>query len=134
MHIQCEPTEQNAIQSYDETTVIIANQPYSKSIFINKNDIIVLPYVNSLQDINYLWLLDLVPNIKKHLSILLIGQNKLNQFLNPEQYISFTTNNIGVEYMQFGSACRTFNLLLNEERKVGMILLFDEVYTQVTWI
>lgn len=123
MHIQHEPNEKNSIQSYCLGSVIINAQNYSQSLFVTKDNTVILPHASSLQDVNYLWLQNLAPNIKEQISILLIGQNKLNQHLTPEQYISFTTQNIGVEQMQFGAACRTFNLLLSEYRKVGIILL-----------
>lgn len=124
MHIQCEPNEKNSVQSYDANTVIIATKAYSQSILVTKDNIVLLHDANIVQDINFSWLQHIEPHAKKQISILIIGQNKLNQFLTPEQYASFITNNIGVEHMQFGAACRTFNLLLSEKRKIGMVLLF----------
>jgi uncharacterized protein len=46
--------------------------------------------------------------------------------LSPQVLIGFFNKGIGVESMDTAAACRTFNILRNEGRKVSAIFLLDE--------
>ncbi|MFM7802393.1 MAG: Mth938-like domain-containing protein, partial [Limnohabitans sp.] len=57
--------------------------------------------------------------------IVLIGCGKKQFFLPPHTLISFIHCGVGVETMDTAAACRTFNVLASEGRKVTAILLIE---------
>ena len=58
--------------------------------------------------------------------IVLIGCGKKHIFIPPHYLVSFTKQGIGVETMDTAAACRTFNVLASEGRKVTAILLLED--------
>ena len=54
--------------------------------------------------------------------LVLIGTGPVQRFASAEVRAAFATRRIGVEVMQLGAACRTFNVLLQEERRVAAAL------------
>ncbi|MEY3699143.1 MAG: hypothetical protein RL631_1796 [Pseudomonadota bacterium] len=57
--------------------------------------------------------------------IVLIGCGKKQIFIPPHYLVSFMQQGIGVETMDTAAACRTFNVLASEGRKVTAILLLE---------
>ena len=61
---------------------------------------------------------------------LLIGQQRLTrscivtaqQFASAQVRAAFAQRRVGIEVMQLGAACRTFNVLVQEERRVAAAL------------
>ena len=62
-------------------------------------------------------ILDLDPEI------VLLGTGASQIFLPPERMMYFYSRNVGVEVMNTEAACRTFNVLVSESRKVVAALL-----------
>jgi uncharacterized protein len=54
---------------------------------------------------------------------LIIGTGNSPKFLSPKQQIELSEFGLGVECMNNSSACSSFNLLLGDLRKVGLLLL-----------
>ena len=57
--------------------------------------------------------------------IILLGTGKLLRFPSPELMQSFMQARKGIEVMDTQAACRTFNVLAGEKRKVAAALLFS---------
>ena len=55
--------------------------------------------------------------------ILLIGTGAAQHFLPGELLAKLSRGGVGVEVMDTAAACRTYNILLNEDRKVVAALL-----------
>ncbi len=55
--------------------------------------------------------------------ILLIGTGATQRFLPGELLARLSQGGVGVEVMDTAAACRTYNILLNEDRKVVAALL-----------
>jgi uncharacterized protein len=55
--------------------------------------------------------------------VVLIGTGSKQIFLAPELMMEFYRRNIGVEVMSTDAACRTFNVLVSEERRVTAALI-----------
>jgi uncharacterized protein len=53
--------------------------------------------------------------------VVIIGTGKKQLFLDSEISLALTSQRIGVEYMDTAAACRSFNILLSEERAVAGI-------------
>ena len=56
--------------------------------------------------------------------ILLLGTGPRQRFPHPSLTASLARARIGVEVMDVAAACRTYNILVAEERKVAAALLF----------
>jgi uncharacterized protein len=50
--------------------------------------------------------------------LVLLGTGPTQRFATTEVRAAFARRRIGLEVMQLGAACRTFNVLLQEERRV----------------
>ena len=60
---------------------------------------------------------------KESIDLLIIGTGSSPVFLSPKQQMSLSEINLGVECMNNTSACSSFNLLLGDLRKVGLLIL-----------
>jgi len=59
------------------------------------------------------------------IDILLLGTGRRQRFPHPRLTASLARARIGVEVMDLKAACRTYNILVAEERKVAAALLFE---------
>ena len=57
--------------------------------------------------------------------VLLLGTGSLHRFAHPQLYRALSAAGIGVECMSTPAACRTFNILASDERKVVVGILFE---------
>jgi uncharacterized protein len=57
--------------------------------------------------------------------IILLGTGFQLRFLSPELLQSLISSKKGLEVMDIHSACRTYNVLVGENRKVAAALIFD---------
>jgi uncharacterized protein len=57
--------------------------------------------------------------------IVLLGTGKLLRFPRPELMRPLVQAGVGLEVMDVQAACRTYNILVSEARKVAAALLFD---------
>jgi uncharacterized protein len=55
--------------------------------------------------------------------IILLGTGSIQEHLKPSLLEYFSKKNIAIEAMNNQSACRTYNILANEERKVMLALM-----------
>ena len=55
--------------------------------------------------------------------IVLLGTGERQAFARPELYAALTAARVGVESMDTRAACRTFNILIAEERRVAAALV-----------
>lgn len=57
--------------------------------------------------------------------VVLVGTGKRTQFMPPSQRAALRAAGLVIEVMDTGAACRTYNVLLGDGRKVGALLLPD---------
>ena len=123
MKLQLAQTEGwNTITAYGEDYV-------SVNAVRHQDNLIVLPYqliekwtpasfsTLSRADFDFLATLDA--------EIILLGTGKLLRFPSPELMQSLMQARKGIEVMDTQAACRTFNVLAGEKRKVAAALLFS---------
>jgi uncharacterized protein len=58
--------------------------------------------------------------------ILLIGSGTQKMQIPPSQLARLAAQNMGIEVMDTAAACRTYNVLASENRKVAAILLLHQ--------
>jgi len=59
--------------------------------------------------------------------VVILGTGKRQRFVHPKLTSTLTARRIGVECMDNQAACRTYNILMAEGRKVALALIFDTV-------
>jgi uncharacterized protein len=109
----------NLIRGYSETELRIGAQHVHRSCIVTAERLIT--------DWEPLTFADLMP---VHLEaifalapeLVLIGTGPVQRFAAAPVRAEFARRRVGLEVMQLGAACRTFNVLLQEERRVAAAL------------
>lgn len=115
MQINLESTEKSTITSYDATQIVINQVAYTSSFILNPAGIITRWLVTDLSELTPAHFADIVA---LNPEVLIVGHNQLNQYFPPSLIHYLAQQQIGVECMPVGAACRTFNVLLSENRNV----------------
>lgn len=120
MEIQLESAEPHTIRSYSDQHIRIGETTLHQSCVICKTSILADWPVHTA---NQLTLDDIEPLLITSPDIILIGHAGPSTVL-PELASALSLRRIGLECMSIGSACRTFNILLGEQRAVvlGIVL------------
>lgn len=113
---------QNYIKAYDADSIQLASQRITTNCLIAPDQVIS---DWGARDISQLTDANIEPILKLEPEIVILSSNSPNQF--PSQMVSaaFLSRGIGLEVMQLGAACRTFNVLLSEDRRVVAALLLN---------
>lgn len=61
-----------------------------------------------------------------HPEVVILGTGKKQRFVHPRLTASLTRRQVGVECMDSRAACRTYNILMAEDRKVALALIFED--------
>jgi uncharacterized protein len=61
--------------------------------------------------------------------VVILGTGARQRFVHPRLIAALTARQIGVECMDNQAACRTYNILMGEDRKVALALIFDTPMT-----
>jgi uncharacterized protein len=111
---------QNIIDAYDHNSIRIKKNTYQKGVIIFPEKVIPRPSLISYEDLKS-------DNLKEvfeyNPELILIGSNFKNKIINKNTQILFIERKIAYENMNFDAACRTFNILLSEQRKAILILM-----------
>jgi len=117
-----EPTLQ-AITAYDEKSITINHVRFSQSILVLPN---VAPVLWPVSTFDRLTPDDFSAVVTAKPDLLIVGTGIQQRFLPPLLAVSLSSEKIGVEYMNTKAACRTFNLLLSEGRRVALALFMED--------
>jgi uncharacterized protein len=123
MELRQEITEARyQIYSYGSQFIQVNDQKIKHSFIISPTQLINPWGPRSLSDLNPIYInaiLELKP------SLVLLGVTEPFSFFNPNwEWLSlFYANNIGIEIMNQGAACRTYTVLISEGREVAAAYL-----------
>jgi uncharacterized protein len=106
-------------RGYSEREIRIGPQRITRSCIVNADILITEWEPESFADLRAVHLARLFA-LKPELVILASGPAQ--QFAASEIRAAFAQAQVGLEVMQLGAACRTFNVLLQEERRVAAAL------------
>ncbi len=120
MDLHFENNGKHAIQAYDQHGVQVDNQRYEETLLLNATQLISMLSLKHLLDLTPAMILD---TLESRPTILIIGHHLSNIYFAPSQLHEFIQQRIGVECMSFAAACRTYNILLSDERSVALLLL-----------
>jgi uncharacterized protein len=117
-----ENTGQNAFTGYGPGYVAINEQRYEQSLVVLPDRLITDWPATGFDS---LVAAHLEPLAELGLQIVLLGTGPRIRFPRPELLRPLIEARIGVEVMDVPAACRTYNILLAEDRKVGAALLLE---------
>ncbi|WAW09786.1 Mth938-like domain-containing protein [Oxalobacter vibrioformis] len=112
-----------AVTAYDEKSVTINHTRFSQSVLVLPD---AAPALWPVSDIDSLAPEDFSAIIAVQPNILIIGTGLYQRLLSPPLLVYLSSRKIGVETMNTHAACRTFNLLLSEGRRVALALFLED--------
>jgi uncharacterized protein len=113
-------TATHLIRGYAAGELRIDNDTYRETVLVSPSTLAVLPEVRTPQD---LLGLDRSRILTLGAEIVLLGTGDLQVFPPAAFRTQFLSAGIGFEVMTTGAACRTFNVLAAEQRRVVAVLL-----------
>ncbi len=108
------------IRSYEPGTIQVNDSLIHNSIIITPTEIINPWKPQSLSELSAQ---DFLPILKFAPEIFLLGTGEHQHFPSPLVLQELYKQQIGVEVMDTGAACRTYNVLMSESRNVVVALL-----------
>ena len=115
------PSAANAITAYGDDYVMVNGARRDTSVIVTATE--VKPW--SAQDFEHLKEEDFAVLAELGTEIVLLGTGPRQRFPHPRLTTALAAKRIGLEVMDLKAACRTFNILIAEERKVALALLFE---------
>jgi uncharacterized protein len=115
---------QNSFTGHGEGFVLLNGRKMTQSIIVTPEQVIenwAPSGFDALTQNDFQALLELSPEI------ILLGSGARFRFLPPVTTKALAASGIGVETMDTPAACRTYNVLLAEGRKVAAALIIDSI-------
>jgi uncharacterized protein len=112
----------NTITSYGADYVAINLQRHEGSIIVMPETPVIAWPVSSFEALtpeDFDALIAIAPEV------VVFGSGTRLRFPHPRLVAKLTQQRIGVETMDFGAACRTYNILMSEGRRVAAALLIE---------
>ena len=123
MKLQPDRTDSLSITSYTANWIAVNGVRYSHNLLISSNGLIKVWPWQYFADIQAK---DLTSLAQSEAEIVLLGCGKKQLFPSAALMGAFIEQHTGVETMDTPAACRTFNILAAEGRRVAAILLLEE--------
>ena len=115
------PGDTKLFTAHGSGHVMVNGERFDRSIVVLAEEVRSDWAVNGfegLQETHFDYFLSLKPDV------LLLGTGATQRFPHPRLYRALTAAGIGVECMDTPAACRTYNILVAEDRKVVAAILF----------
>ena len=110
----------NLITGYDLNWVEVNQERHHSSFIVTPNQLLLEWPVKSIKDVKENSF-EAIESL--NVEIILLGTGNIQEHLEPRLLEYFSKKNMAVESMNNQSACRTYNILANEERKVLLALM-----------
>jgi len=110
----------NLITGYDLNWVEVNQERHHSSFIVTPNQLLLEWPVKSIKDVKENSF-EAIESLS--VEIILLGTGNIQEHLEPRLLEYFSKKNMAVECMNNQSACRTYNILANEERKVLLALM-----------
>ena len=114
------PSPYNTVTGYGEGYVLVNGQRHESSVIVLPERVVVWSAAN----FQSLSAEDFEPLASLGAEIVLLGTGARQRFPHPRLTQALSGARIGLEVMDLKAACRTYNILVAEERKVAAALLF----------
>ena len=118
------PIDRQYIEAYGEGGFRVSGERWHGSVLVFREATIAWP-VTAFTNLTFKDLQPLV-DADKGIEVLLMGCGPQIEFVDPELRARLRDSGIVIEPMNTGAACRTFNVLIGEDRKVAAALIAIE--------
>ncbi len=108
------------IRGYGDGVITIGNQQFARSLILTRDSLIADWRPQHVAELLHD---DFVPIMEIRPEVLVLGTGKALTFPSPALTARLLQLGIGVEIMDTAAACRTYNILLSEQRNVVAALL-----------
>jgi uncharacterized protein len=115
------PGAANAITAYGDDYVMVNGARRDTSVIVTATEVKSW----SAQDFEHLKEEDFAALADLGSEIVLLGTGARQRFPHPRLTSALGAKRIGLEVMDLKAACRTYNILVAEERNVALALLFE---------
>jgi len=123
MKLHTTPTQQyQTVTAYDASGVEINAVPFTHSLIVMPE---VSPVAWPVTSFEALQAADFAQIEAASPDVVILGTGARQRFIHPKLIAALTSRRIGVECMDNKAACRTYNILMAEGRKVALALIFD---------
>lgn len=113
----------NTINAYGEDGITVNGQPVHVSCIVTP-DTLLAPWAPS--SIDTLTEADVLQLVEAGCPLVLLGTGKRQQFPPMALLRPLIDRRIGVEIMDSGAACRTYNILVTEGRQVAAAIILEQ--------
>ncbi len=115
------PGNHHHIRSVDEHSLVIDDRRYTSSLIVGARLLHPDWPVLHLDDLDEN---TIEPLIEHQPEVVVLGVGKVQAFPDPAIQMAFMRHGVGVECMTLDAACRTFNVLMSENRRAlaGLII------------
>ena len=124
MKLHSDPqSSQNTITGYGIGFLEVNQTPYSHALIVQPEGEVLAWPVEEIQDLSedhFSMISALLPEL------VIVGTGKKQVFLNPKVLQPLIKAKIGFEMMDSQAACRTYNILMGEGRKVLAAILLEK--------
>jgi uncharacterized protein len=114
------PSAANTITAYGDDYVKVNGARHDSSVIVTPNEVKAW----SATDFEHLNEQDFAGLAQLGADIVLLGTGPRQRFPHPLLTASLGAARVGLEVMDLKAACRTYNILVAEERKVALALVF----------
>lgn len=114
------PGEHNFFRSAGEDGVTVGDTLYRSSLVLSADSLVTdwpVKSVGELDEEHLAPIFELAPEV------VILGTGPTQEFPAPQLVMQFYKRGIGIEAMSTEAACRTFNVLVSEERKAVAALI-----------
>jgi len=115
------PGDHHVIRSVDGQSIVIDDQRHTRSVIVGARLLIDQWSVESLDELDEQ---AIAPLIEHKPELVVLGVGERQQLPSPELQHRFYRHGIGLECMTLAAACRTFNVLMSENRRAvaGLVI------------
>jgi len=113
-------TSRHRFSSYGPGSVTINEEVYRQSLVLTASEILHPWPVTSIADLSPE---NLAPIFETNPAVVLLGTGEQQRFPDAKTFALFGERGIGLEVMDNGALCRTFNILVAEDRAVSAAVI-----------
>lgn len=122
LHLDTTPPDSYHIRAYGDTFIQINDEKITHSLIVTAKTLLHPWRPHSVAEIT---IHDWVPLFELKPALVLLGTGRAFQWLDNALLAEFYQRNIGIEVMDTPAACRTYSLLIAEDRQVAAALLIN---------
>lgn len=113
------PAGRQIIQQYRAGGFRISGKEYAGAVIILPERTIAWPVSGDLSLSSF----DLLKSMARELDIVLLGTGSVQQFIPPALRQALKQQGLNIDSMDTGAACRTYNVLMADGRRIAAALL-----------